>query len=67
MASAYFILGALAGMGVPGFANFWAELMVFISSLKIYPAAGDTGRILPGGQRPVYAPGHSKNLLWAPH
>lgn len=36
-ASAYFILGSLAGMGVPGFANFWAEFTVFISSLKIYP------------------------------
>jgi NADH-quinone oxidoreductase subunit M len=36
-ASAYFILGALAGMGVPGFANFWAEFTVFTSSLKIYP------------------------------
>ena len=37
VASAYFILGALAGMGVPGFANFWAELMVFIASLRMYP------------------------------
>jgi NADH-quinone oxidoreductase subunit M len=36
-ASAYFILGALAGMGVPGFANFWAEFTVFVASLKIYP------------------------------
>jgi NADH-quinone oxidoreductase subunit M len=39
-ASAYFILGALAGMGVPGFANFWAEFTIFISSLKTYPLRG---------------------------
>jgi NADH-quinone oxidoreductase subunit M len=40
VASGYFIFGALAGMGVPGLANFWAELMVFISSLKVYPVQG---------------------------
>lgn len=39
-ASAYFILGALAGMGVPGFANFWAEFTVFVSSLETYPLRG---------------------------
>jgi NADH-quinone oxidoreductase subunit M len=39
-ASAYFILGALAGMGVPLFATFWAEVVVFISSLKAYPVLG---------------------------
>ncbi len=39
-ASAYFILGALAGMGVPGFANFWAEFTIFVSSLKTYPLRG---------------------------
>ncbi len=39
VASAYFIVGALAGMGVPGFANFWAELTVFLSSLKVYPVS----------------------------
>jgi NADH-quinone oxidoreductase subunit M len=27
-------------MGVPGFANFWAELTVFVSSLQVYPVAG---------------------------
>ena len=37
VASAYFIVGAFAGMGVPGFANFWAELTVFLSALEIYP------------------------------
>jgi len=40
VASGYFIVGALAGMGVPGFANFWAELTVFLSSLKVYPVRG---------------------------
>ena len=38
--SGYFIIGALAGMGVPGMANFWAELMVFISALRVYPVRG---------------------------
>jgi len=40
VASGYFIVGALAGMGVPGFANFWAELTVFLSSLQVYPVRG---------------------------
>jgi NADH-quinone oxidoreductase subunit M len=40
VASGYFIVGALAGMGVPGFANFWAELTVFVASLKVYPVSG---------------------------
>jgi NADH-quinone oxidoreductase subunit M len=40
VASGYFIVGALAGMGVPGFANFWAEFTVFVSSLKVYPVRG---------------------------
>ena len=40
VASGYFIVGALAGMGVPGMANFWAELMVFISALRVYPVRG---------------------------
>ncbi len=40
VASGYFIVGALAGMGVPGFANFWAELTVFLSSLRVYPVRG---------------------------
>ena len=40
VASGYFIVGSLAGMGVPGFANFWAELSVFLSSLKVYPVRG---------------------------
>jgi NADH-quinone oxidoreductase subunit M len=40
VASGYFILAALAGMGVPLLANFWGELMVFIASLKVYPLGG---------------------------
>ena len=40
VASGYFILGALAGIGIPGFANFWAELAVFISAIEVYPIGG---------------------------
>jgi NADH-quinone oxidoreductase subunit M len=40
VASGYFIVAALAGMGVPGFASFWAEVTVLISALKVYPALG---------------------------
>jgi NADH-quinone oxidoreductase subunit M len=40
VASAYFILAALAGMGVPLLASFWGELMVFIASVQVYPVRG---------------------------
>jgi NADH-quinone oxidoreductase subunit M len=40
VASGYFIAAALAGMGVPGFASFWAELTVFLSALRVYPVLG---------------------------
>jgi NADH-quinone oxidoreductase subunit M len=40
VASGYFIVAALAGMGVPGLANFWGELMVFIAAFKVYPVRG---------------------------
>jgi len=40
MASAYFIVAALAGMGVPGLASFWGELLVFIAAFKVYPIRG---------------------------
>jgi NADH-quinone oxidoreductase subunit M len=40
VASGYFIVAALAGMGVPGFASFWAEVTVFLSALKAYPVLG---------------------------
>lgn len=37
VASAFFIVAALTGAGVPGFASFWAELLVFLGALEIYP------------------------------
>jgi len=37
VASGYFVIGALASIGLPGLANFWAELMVFIACLRVYP------------------------------
>jgi NADH-quinone oxidoreductase subunit M len=40
VASSYFILAALAGMGVPGLATFWGELVVFIAAFKVYPVKG---------------------------
>ncbi len=40
MASGYFIVAALAGVGVPMLASFWAELLVFIASFKVYPVRG---------------------------
>jgi NADH-quinone oxidoreductase subunit M len=38
--STYFIVGSLAAMGVPGFGNFWAEIIVFIASFRTYPILG---------------------------
>jgi NADH-quinone oxidoreductase subunit M len=38
--SGYFIVAALAGIGVPCLASFWAELLVFISAFKTYPIRG---------------------------
>jgi NADH-quinone oxidoreductase subunit M len=40
VASGYFILAALAGMGVPLLASFWAELLVFIAAFQAYPMLG---------------------------
>jgi NADH-quinone oxidoreductase subunit M len=40
VASSYFIIAALAGMGVPGLATFWGELVVFIAAIKVYPVQG---------------------------
>lgn len=39
-ASAFFIVAALAGIGVPVMASFWAELLVFVSAVKVYPVRG---------------------------
>jgi NADH-quinone oxidoreductase subunit M len=40
VASAFFIIAALCGAGVPGFASFWAELLVFIAAIKVFPVRG---------------------------
>jgi NADH-quinone oxidoreductase subunit M len=40
VASAFFIVAALCGAGVPGMASFWAELLVFIATVKVFPVAG---------------------------
>ncbi len=40
VASAFFIVAALAGMGVPGLANFWGELVVFVSAFKSLSRSG---------------------------
>jgi NADH-quinone oxidoreductase subunit M len=37
IASVFFIVAALTGAGVPGFASFWAELLVFLGTLRTYP------------------------------
>lgn len=39
-ASFFFILAALAGIGVPCLASFWAELLVFINGVQVYPLLG---------------------------
>ena len=39
-AASFFILAALAGIGVPCLASFWGELVVFISCVRVYPVAG---------------------------
>lgn len=39
-ASFFFILAALAGIGVPCLASFWAELLVFINSVRVYGVLG---------------------------
>ncbi len=40
VASSMFIVAALCGMGVPGFASFWAELLVFIAAIETFPVLG---------------------------
>jgi NADH-quinone oxidoreductase subunit M len=40
VATSFFIVAALCGMGVPGFASFWAELLVFIEALRVFPVLG---------------------------
>jgi NADH-quinone oxidoreductase subunit M len=40
VASGYFIVAAMASMGIPCLASFWGELVVFISAFKTYPVRG---------------------------
>ncbi len=40
IASSFFIIAALAGIGVPLMASFWAELLVFIAAVKVFPVGG---------------------------
>ena len=40
VAATFFIIAGLCGMGVPGFASFWAELLVFVAAVKAYPVLG---------------------------
>ncbi len=40
VAASFFILAGLCGMGVPGFASFWAELLVFVAAVKVFPVMG---------------------------
>jgi len=40
VASTFFIVAALASMGVPCLASFWGELLVFVAAFKVYPILG---------------------------
>jgi NADH-quinone oxidoreductase subunit M len=40
VASTFFIVAAMASMGIPCLASFWGELVVFISAFKVYPIRG---------------------------
>jgi NADH-quinone oxidoreductase subunit M len=40
VASGYFVLAALTGIGVPCLASFWAELLIFIGAFRVYPVLG---------------------------
>jgi len=40
VAAGFFIVASLCGMGVPGFASFWAELLVFLEALSRWPILG---------------------------
>jgi NADH-quinone oxidoreductase subunit M len=40
VAVSFFVVAGLCGMGVPGFASFWAEFMVFFSAVNTYPLLG---------------------------
>lgn len=40
VAAGFFIIASLCGMGVPGFASFWSELLVFMEALSRWPILG---------------------------
>lgn len=40
VAASFFVVAGLCGIGVPGFASFWAELLVFIGAVKVAPVLG---------------------------
>lgn len=40
VAASFFIVAGLCGMGVPGFASFWAELLVFLAAIDKFPVLG---------------------------
>jgi NADH-quinone oxidoreductase subunit M len=72
VASTFFIIAALAGMGVPGLANFWGELVVFVAALRTYPALGVIAVLalvvtalfmLRVVQRTFYGPGNERYAL----
>jgi NADH-quinone oxidoreductase subunit M len=39
-ASTLFIIAGLAGIGVPCLASFWAEFLVFVAAVKVWPVLG---------------------------
>jgi len=70
VASGYFILAAMASMGVPGLASFWGELVVFIAAFKVYPVRGAVAVLalvisalfmLRVVQQTFYGSGHEKH------
>jgi len=40
VAVTFFVIAGLCGMGVPGFASFWAEFLVFLSAIQTRPVLG---------------------------
>jgi len=35
--SAFFVAGTMASIGLPGFANFWGELTIFVAAWQVFP------------------------------
>ena len=63
VASAFFIVAALAGMGVPGLANFWGELVVFVAAFKTYPVSWHYCRACARCLRSFHAARRAADLL----